>query len=416
MSLKYLSNKIIFIIFIGSIVVFESNYSCLENKYLQEEKSMENYSKIFADYRSTSFQDQKVRALGKLNWFVPSDIDDFPRMVLTNDREILVKYNSKYQLFDGNNVKSTNNCDFGYNIVMNPKSILYTDQMVIKIFDINKDDVTGNFEIPDINAESIIKVIYQFNDKCFVEILNRAKEESELVFPKTDESKSADFTGDKTIMSVINSNQQTIWRKEFEDENINSLIVEELGQVIIFYNKDPYSNTFSIFDLNTGNEINSTTIEKASLLNASLDFSNNINAILHFDNNEIMLRNYSMDGNINWEYILPISTVDYINQPPAINKINQVFCLINNKIFAVDKGKLLWEFIILEDEYFKFFTITGENNLLIISSYLLNYIDSDGQLIFNYIIDQNERITTPPIIDEKGLIYFGSTKGIYSLK
>lgn len=416
MNIKYLSNKIIFIIILGTIAVFASKYGCSENNYFQEEKSMENYSKIFADYRSTSFQDQMVKSSGDLNWFIPSGGDDFPRLLLVNSSEMLVKYSSKYQLFNGKNVKSEADCDFGYNVVLKLKSILYTDQMAIKLFDINKADVPKHFDIPDINAESMVKVIFQFNDKCFVEILNRAKEESELVFPNNDDSESSDFKGDKTIMAVINSNQQTIWRKEFENENINSLIVEELQQVIIFYNNDPYSNNFSIFDLNTGNEINNTKIEKASFLSASLDFRNNINAILHFDNNEIMLRNYSLNGNINWEYVLPISTVDYLNQPPAVNKLNQVFCLINNKIYAIDKGRLLWEINIAPGEYFRFLTITGDNSLLIGSSYLLTYIDSDGQLIFNYLLDTNEKITTPPVVDENGLIYFGSNKGIYCLK
>jgi outer membrane protein assembly factor BamB len=288
--------------------------------------------------------------------------------------------------------------------------------MKIRKLDTKKNKEIFQFDVPDITAESLFKTIYQFDDKCFVEIVNRAKEESQLVFPNTGDETSSDFKGDKTIIIVVNSNQQTIWRQEFEGENIKSLIIEELKQIIAFYNEDPFSSTISLFDLNTGNEISKIKVEKASLLSASLDFNNNINAILHFDNNEIMLRNYYLDGKVNWEYTLPISSVEYLNQPPAINRSNQVFCLINSKIFAIDRGKLIWELSIPEDEYFKFLTITGDNNLLIGSSYLLNYIDSNGQLIFNYLLDQNERITTPPVVDEKGLIYFGSTKGIYNLK
>ncbi len=418
MKQKKFIHKFHFLLIFVIIITFLNNFCHSEGKHLiQENKSMENYIKLFADFRLTSMQDRIIKAEGKLNWFLPSMDGDYPRLLLNNNVELLVKYSKKYQLVKDQNIIYESGCNFDKNIVFNEKSILYTEDSFVKLFDNIKQEEHELCDVPVITSESIWKCIYQLDGNIFIQILNRAKEESNLVFPGSSSSSSnPDDYSDKTVLLVMDAQQKVIWSKEFVGENLQSLIMEDTKQVIAFYYDDPYSNSISIYDLNSGKEQNKIKTEKASILNASLNFNNQLNLILQTSENEYILRNYSLDGKINWEYFLPINSAEYVNQPPAVNKLNQVYCLINSTVYLIDNGRLLGSVNIPNAPYFRFLTVTGDNKFLVVSSYILSYYDSNGNLIFNYLLEQDDSITTPPVIDENGLIYFGSTKGIYSIK
>lgn len=418
MKRKIYFNKVVFTFIIVFAALFVNNFCHSEaNRIKQEIKSVENYSKIFADYRLTSMQDRVVKASGKLHWFLPSENSDFPRLILYNESELLVKYGYQYQIFKDKNVVFKGDCDFGPNIIFSDQSVLFSENATVKLFDRKNQEEQDICIVPDIISESIWKGIYKFDENIFVQILNRASEESNLVFPKSDDNTSnQDDYSDKSILLVIDSNQKVRWRKEFNGESLPSVILTDSKQVLSFYYEDPYSNSISVFDLETGRELNKIKVEKAAVINASLDFNNQLNVILHTSENEFLLRNYSLQGNVNWEYLFSVTALKSISQPPAINKLNQVFCIINNMLYGIDEGRLIFETNLLDDNSFKYVTITGDNNIIVCTLNVLSYFKADGTMIFNYILEPTEKITTPVVIDENGLIYFGSTKGIYSLK
>ena len=375
-----------------------------------KENAMIIYPKIYVDYRQSSCQSQTSNAEGKKLWFTPNtDTENRnpPTLILVTEEGLAVQYNNRFEHigFDGK-IAWTEEREPGMNIIAFNKNIYYrSSNYNLYGVDMLGKNILYDFFVPTSSERGFFHLVMPIGEDHFlIQTFNYA--------PEADED-SPDIKDDNNLVLMGSESwDDWDWHLEFEGTVLPALVSGDSKKIILLNT----NNQVKVFDIETGKQSKVFEIEGVAFHLASLDNDDNIIISVNTVENQRKLLNYTLDGDLNWEYELPFVESMPFAQPPAIDSNNRVYFIINNFLYVINKGKLQWQYPLPEAQYYQFITILGDNSVLVVAANLICHLAQNGDVIFTSFVMTDDQITTPPVIDLNGRIYFGAAAGVYCYK
>ena len=94
-------------------------------------------------------------------------------------------------------------------------------------------------------------------------------------------------------------------------------------------------------------------------------------------------------------------------QPPIQAGGGRVYVLSEQKVLALENGKLIWTYAA---EGLRHGTVLEDRSLLITAGKSLQHVGSNGAKIFS--INTADDILSPPVVDAEGHIYVATSKQV----
>ena len=370
------------------------------------------YPVQFADHRNSSFCDITAPAKGDKVWFLPTADTvhrNMPRLILLHRDGVLVEYPSWIEFIrpDGNRLWR-NEIEPGFHPVVSSKGILFRDSPSgLRAVNEKNETVLHDFFVPNSSQRGRFDLVVPVGEHFFIQTFNLAEE------PVEEEEEEDDTY---SIM-LMGSHSYDDWKYLHEKSGnpLPALVTSDGSQAVIVV-----ESAVGIHDIATGKMNAAFSIPDILFLHASLDRDNNLVALVQDNKAKKEIRSYTLapekDKQPLWSFSVSGTTSPPFCQPPATDNDNRVYMIQNNHFYAIDKGKKLWSAAITQASYFQYFTILGDNTILCASANILLCLKEGEKPRIVFALPSGEDITTPPVVDDRQQIYFGTPAGIYCIK
>jgi len=373
-----------------------------------EEKAMTIYPKIFADYRHTSFQEQTTRATGVIRWHCPpGDIlpAQAPSVIVLTDDGLTVEYPDRLVRlgYDGATLWQERR-DPKMRIMAHRGVVYYRgNDGFLHGVDARQKQLLNEFYIPNCFDRGAVQMVFPANENHFlIQTYNMAKEVKEDKPPESDDY--------NFILMGPDDWNDWDWLQEFEGRAMPGLITGDASTIVCVNDQ----NQVMAIDVKTGKEISRFTVEDGTIGPVSLDREDNLVTFVIDEEENLLLRKYSLAGKLQWKYLLSAGG-EFPNQPPAIDGDNCVLCIVGDSLQVINDGKLMWQKKAPAGSV-RYLTIMGDNSVVIAGGIEIDHFDRDGKELLAIELEDGAIITTPPVVDNNGRLYLGTKMGIYCLE
>jgi outer membrane protein assembly factor BamB len=366
------------------------------------------YPKIYADYQQRSFQTQTAKLSGTRLWFVPTSEmthNQHPKLILLHQAGLTVQFQSRLIGigYDGNRAWETA-CDGDLPAVAGNGNVYYRGiDGDLHGIDPEGRELFDEFPIPncfDLGGVLAVKPIQE--DLFLFQTFNRP-EEVEAGYPPEKDDYNLILTGPE--MGV-----QWKWLQQFEGKVLPGIASDDENSFIMLNDR----SQITAFNIEDGKQTKQFSVEGATFADASIDHENNLIVALKTIDGERKLVSYTLSGELNWEYLLP-SAAGWSHQPPAIDSNDRMYYIVNSTLLAIDKGRLIWEKEVPSGRL-QYLTILGDNSILVVAGIEIDHFDGDGNVLLEMELEEEEVITTPPVVDDKCRLYIGTVSGVHCLE
>jgi len=374
----------------------------------KEEKIMAIYSKIFADFRQSSFQEQTTRAKGVIQWHCPpGEIlpAQPPSVILATDDGLTVEYPDRLVRLGYNGSPIWHEMrDPNMRIVASWNNIYYRgpDHFLHGV-DKQGKQLLKEFYIPNCFNRGRVQMVFPVDESHFlIQTYNMAKEVKEDKPPESDDH--------NFILMGPKDWNDWVWIKEYEGQAMPGLIAGDGAEVVCI---DDQNQVISL-DLKSGEEKNRFVIEDATVGPASLDRENNLLIFVIDEEENLWLRKYNLAGALQWKYLLTAGG-EFPHQPPAIDGNNRVYCIIGRTLQVIDNGQQAWTQQVPAASI-QYLTVLGDNSVVVVGGIEIDQFDAEGKELLGIELEDGAVITAPPVAGNDGRLYLGTKKGIYCLE
>jgi outer membrane protein assembly factor BamB len=366
------------------------------------------YPKIFADFRQSSFQSQTTRAVGKQVWFAPlqeQTAQSAPNLIVVDQEGMTVQYDDRLQRLSLSGSSGwVKERDGGLNVFAYNGETYYraSDGFLHATNAVGKERL-DEFFIPRSYARGGVQLVVPLGKDHFLMQTFNKPEEVELGIPPGKDNFHLFIKGPESYKDID-------WSVEYEGIALPGLITTDGMKIIVL----DQANRIMTFDITTGKQLSSVEIKGAGFVRASLDQADNIIAYCWDAEDKKKLCSYTLQGVLNWEFLLGGRDTRVAAQPPALTTDGNVLIIVDSLLLSLSGGNKLWERPV-PPAAMQYITVLGDNSILITAANEMTHLDDQGQNQFVFRLPAGEVITTPAVLDDKGKIYFGSTKGIYCI-
>ncbi len=172
-----------------------------------------------------------------------------------------------------------------------------------------------------------------------------------------------------------------------------------------------FGNSLHIIPINATGEDEVITIDMNDVISLSTD--GNGNALIgELVDNVAWLRQVLPDGETGWSVSLGSSELS--RQPAAGTGDGEVFVVAGGRVLKIADGKITWEYPLKANTGEIRISILSDKSVLVAAGVLLVHISPAGKELFSKWFDH--MITTRPIMDASGKVYYGADNGIHCLE
>ncbi len=377
-------------------------------KESKKEGAVTMYSRLFADLRQSSLQLLKTQAVGRQVWFAPfkdASVQTIPTLVLVDKDGLTVQYANHLQRlsFEGafGWIKER---DGGLDIFGFQNEIFYTgtDGFLHAVSVAGKERL-DEFFIPRAYGRGGLRLVVPLGGDHFLMQTYNRPEEVEIGKPPEKDNYHLFIKGPESYKDLT-------WSAQFDGIALPGLVTAD-GKRLVVLNQ---GNQIQVFEIATGKQLSSVTVESAGIVRASLDQTDNIIVYCWDAEDKKKLCSYTSQGAPNWEYPLGGRDTRVAAQPPALTGSGHALVIVDSLLLSISNGSLLWQRPI-PPAAVQYLTVLGDDGVLVTAANELTHFGNEGQDRFSFRLPADEAMTTPPVLDDKGRIYFGTAKGIYCI-
>jgi hypothetical protein len=374
----------------------------------KKEGAVAMYSRLFADLRQSSLQLLKTQAVGRQAWHAPfkdASVQTIPTLLLVDNSGLTVQYANHLQRLSFEGAFGwAKERDGGLDIFGFQNEIFYTGtDDFLHAVNIAGKERFDEFFIPRAYARGGLRLVVPLGEDHFLMQTFNRPEEVELGKPPEKDNYHLFIKGPESYKDID-------WSVKYEGIALPGLITADGKKVVVL----DQSDRIMVFDIATGKQLSSIEIKGAGFVRASLDQTDNIIAYCWDAEDRKKLCSYTLQGALNWEYPLGGRDTRVAAQPPALTTTGQALIIVDSLLLLVADGNKLWERPV-PPAAVQYMTVLGDNSVLVTAANVLTHFGNEGQDQFLFRLPVDEVITTPPVIDDKGRIYLGTTKGIYCI-
>ncbi|MBD3343919.1 MAG: hypothetical protein GF401_02515 [Chitinivibrionales bacterium] len=372
---------------------------------------MSPYPMMFSNFKRNGFQAQTSSAKGEQRWFTPTTDTmhrNQPSVILVCDNGIAACYSERIQYMGSNGaIQWQQEIYPSMNPLYFDKQLFYlTSYAGLASIDEQQKTVLADFFFANGSPRGSCELLVpQGKNRFFIQVFSLGEE--------ADPDRPAESNETSIILMGPEAYDDYSYRHEYDGRLLKGLVCSDNKHVILLDN----AGTIRKIEIESGKETAGITIEGVEFLQAGLDNDDNIVVSLFDSKRKRKLCCFTpveeKEKKPLWELDLPPDSERPFRQPPAIGPDNRVYYCIGNKLWAVDKGELLWNAPVFPSDYFQYITVLGDTTVFVAAANALRRLDSRGKEMFTAFLAPGENITTPAVVDSNGLIYFGTAAGIY---
>jgi hypothetical protein len=366
----------------------------------KKESTVKVYSRIWADLRQSSFLQVTSQATGRKVWFSPTNTA--PTLLLVDKDGITAQFDDHLQRLNLQGAALwSKERDGSMTVFSHNGEILYrgADSFLHATSSEGKERLDEYF-IPRVRPLGGVNLILPLGqDNYLMQIFNRPEEFEHGVPPGKNDY--------QILVRGPESYNDIKWNLEFVGIALPGLVTAD-GKRLVILNQD---DQILVFEIATGKQLSTATVEGAGFVCASLDQSDNVIVYCWDAEDKKSIRSLTLQGKSNWVHPLGSREARFTSQPPALGADGTVYAVVNDSLMALANGDVKWIDQLLPAQL-QYLTLL-DGGLLAISGNEMKGLDNNGKERLVFRLPPEETITTPPVVDGSGRIFIGTTKGIY---